>query len=203
MSKILVFIVFVVLVLTGAFLYFYLKLGDGGELVKPLVDLSFFQDNSKREQKLLYEDEAGFSFNYPSKLGIIEKDANDEKTYSSLELVSKDFQDEKFVIKIVDSTFADPDKWLVKNPHEGNLISTKESEISGMKGKFYQFENPSRNLIAVLDSKILYTFESPGGDFWNKAFETVTSSFILTEEQNSSQASGGSSIVEEEEEIIE
>lgn len=152
--------------------------------------------------KLLYEDEAGFSFQYPQTLGIVESDVSDPNTYSSLELLSKSHPEEKMVVKITDTDFSTIEAWLKKNPQEGKLVSEKEVSLSGMKGKSFKYAEPSKNLILVIDSGILYRLEAPDSDFWRSAFETASSTFKLTEEQTSS-GGAGSSVIEEEEEVIE
>lgn len=150
--------------------------------------------------KLLYEDEAGFSFQYPQTLGIVEKDVSDPNTYSSLELLSKSHPEEKMIVKITDTDFSTIEAWLKNYPQEGKLVSEKEISLSGMKGESFKYD--TKNLILVIDSGILYYLEAPNLDFWNEAFDTISSTFKLTEEQTSS-GGAGSSIIEEEEEIIE
>lgn len=152
--------------------------------------------------KLLYEDEAGFSFQYPQTLGIVESDVSDPNTYSSLELLSKSYPEEKMVVKITDTDFSTIEAWLKKNPQEGKLVSENEISLSGMKGKSFKYAEPSKNLILVIDSGILYRLEAPDSLFWRSAFETVSSTFKLTEEQTS-PGGAGSSVIEEEEEVIE
>lgn len=157
---------------------------------------------TETEGVLLYEDEAGFSFQYPKILGIVESDVSDPNTYSSLELLSKSHPEEKMVVKIIDADFSTIEKWLKNYPQEGKLVSEKEVSLSGMKGKSFKYAEPSKNLILVIDSGILYRLEAPDSDFWRSAFETVSSTFKLTEEQTSS-GGASSSVIEEEEEVIE
>ncbi|PJE67640.1 hypothetical protein COU95_01275 [Candidatus Shapirobacteria bacterium CG10_big_fil_rev_8_21_14_0_10_40_9] len=178
----------------------FLKTQKPSSLVSPLPEEEMPAETETG--KLLYEDEAGFSFQYPQTLGIVEKDVSDPNTYSSLELLSKSHPEEKMVVKIIDADFSTIEVWLKNNPQEGKLVSEKEVSLSEMKGKSFQYADPSKNLILVIDSGILYRLEAPDSDFWRSAFETISSTFKLTEEQTSSGGTG-SSIIEEEEEVIE
>lgn len=151
---------------------------------------------------LFYEDEAGFSFQYPGALGIVEKDIGDTSVYSSLELSSKNYPGEKMIIKITDTDILNIEKYLEKNPQTGNLLASSEITLGGMKGKSFQHANPAQKLILVIDSGILYYLEAPfDNGFWEKALETISSSFRLTEEKTTTSTSGAS-VIEEEEEVI-
>ncbi|MFZ5365918.1 MAG: hypothetical protein ACOZBZ_01355 [Patescibacteria group bacterium] len=188
-----------ILVILGASLSFF-HLRQTKTLVKPLPETNQVSAPAeiKTGELLLYEDEAGFSFQYPATLGIVEKDVNDPSVYSSLELSSKEKPGEKLVLKITDTTFSNIDKWLKDYPQGGKLITTSEVSLSGMKGRLLKYDSPSRNLILVLDSGILYFLESPAEKgFWEQAFSIVSQSFQLTGEKTTS------SVIDEGEEIIE
>lgn len=154
-------------------------------------------------KSLAYEDESGFSFQYPSTLGVIEKDVNDPTVYSSLELSSKDHPGEKLVVKITDTSLATIDKWLKENPQTGNLTNSAEIILGGMSGKNLEYTNPSRSLILVVDNGILYRLEAPeDGSFWTQALKMVSETFQLTGGTKASNG-GGASVVDEGEEIVE
>lgn len=154
----------------------------------------------------LYEDEAGFSFQYPQGLGVIEKEVNDSSTYSSLELSSKVYPNEKIVIKITDTNFASVEKWLAKNPVTGELETTSVTSFSGISGQVFKYQNPPKNLVLAVDSGILYYFEFPvSNDLWKQAFDNITQSFKLTEPSTAGNNSSGgvsSSVIDEGEEVL-
>lgn len=159
------------------------------------------QPKESSGKSLTYEDEAGFAFQYPSTLGVIEKDINDPTVYSSLELSSKDHPGEKLVLKIADTSFSTIDNWIGKNPQEGNLARSTETSLGGMTGKNLQYANPSRSLILVINNGILYLLQAPEDQgFWAQAFKMVSESFQLTESKNTG---GGAAVIDEGEEIIE
>lgn len=154
-------------------------------------------------KSLTYEDESGFSFQYPSTLGVIEKDVNDPTVYSSLELSSKDHLGEKLVVKITDTSLATIDKWLKENPQTGNLANSAEIALGGMSGKNLKYANPSRTLILAVDNGILYRLEaSEDGSFWTQALKMVSETFQLTGGIKTSN-NGGGSVVDEGEETVE
>lgn len=193
----------VVIVLAGLGVLIFFRNQQTKSLVSPLSQPAT-PTETKPEKLLLYEDEAGFSFQYPETLGIVEKDVNDETVYSSLELSSKGKPGEKLVVKITDTALSNIDKWLEKNPQPGKLITTSEVSLSGMKGRIFKYD--TKNLILVIDSGILYYLESPADrGFWDQAITVVSSSFQLTEGKTTSSvgSSVGGSVIEEGEEIIE
>lgn len=188
--------ILVLLIFGGSSFYLYTKLSHQN-LANPQVE-------SKPETLLLYEDEAGFSFQYPNTLGVVEKDVNDETVYSSLELSGKSHPGEKMTIKITDTALSTVDKWLEKNSQAGNLLTSNAISLAGMKGESFQYANPAKNLTLVIDSGILYYLDSPSDrGFWDKTFNFVSSSFKLTEEKTTTSVGGGASVIEEEEEIIQ
>lgn len=192
--------------LSGIGFYLYPKLSNKN-FTNPLptINQTSQKEGTKPGVLLLYEDEAGFSFQYPDNLGIVEKDVNDSDVYSSLELSSKSYPGEKLVIKISDTSLKTVNQWLEKNPQEGNLVTSAETILGGMKGESFKYANPSRNLILVIDGGILYFLEAPADNgFWDQAIKTVSSSFQLSQtEISASSTQGSSSIIDEGEEIIE
>lgn len=173
-------------------------------LVQPLI-----QTQSESAEPLLYKDEAGFSFKYPPALGVVEQATDDSTTYSSLELSSKDYPNERLLIKITDTSFKSIDDWLTKNPQGRKIINFSGISLGGMQGKSFKYDDTKKNLVLAADSGILYFLESPAdGGFWDLAFQTVVSSFQLTQGGVPSPAAVGASnssgaVIDEGEEIIE
>ncbi len=201
-KKIILIFSFAVLTLSVLGILFFLRNQKAEPLVSPVSEMSPSVE-TKETGVLFYEDEAGFSFQYPQTLGIVEMDLNNPNTYSSLELLSKDHFQEKMVVRIVDTDLSSVDAWIKANSQKGDLVSEKEIDLSGIKGKFFKYSNPSRNLVLAIDSGILYYFEAPGSDFWQNAFEIVVSSFKLAENKDSTVENNSPMVIEEEEEIIE
>ncbi len=195
----------IVLGLAGGGFYFWTsqKNLQKGETASPLSQLNL----PLGEKLLTYRDEAGFSFQYPSSLGVVETEANNTNYYSSLELSNKDRPGEKMTIKIMDTTLLTPEKWLEKNKPAGNLATAKEISLGKMAGKEFSVGNPPGKIVVVIDNALVYLIDYPPGDFWSKTTEKITGSFALTENNASGKSTtssgSGGGITEEEEEIIE
>lgn len=159
------------------------------------------------EEKLVkYEDEAGFSFEYPERLVI--KDLTGEEEYSVLEISSLEHEG-KTVIKVVDTKYSSVDDWLKKAKETTEVGGSREIELGGMPGRQIQFENPRRLMTIAIDEGVMFFVESPlepDGLFWNKVHNSIGSSFVLTEEiipvaGGEAPVAGG--VIYEEEEVIE
>ena len=155
------------------------------------------------ENLATYNDEAGFSFNYPEGLTIKDVTGDNETLYSSLE-VSKGFSGEKMIIEVADTTFSSINAWL-KSPEASGAGTSREITLAGMPASQIQFTNPRRLVTIVIDGGIMYFFESPLDEtgFWNKAHNDIVSSFTLGENQVPAPEGGGQEVIYEEEEIIE
>jgi hypothetical protein len=161
------------------------------------------------EEKLLtYNDEAGFSFEYPESLKIEDISGNLD-VYSILEITSETTSGTA-TLKVVDTKYKTIDDWLKKTPEASTAGSAREIELAGMTGQQIQLENPRRLVTSVIDGGVLYYLESPldsNSAYWNKAHNAIVSSFNLgeTKPQAGSQTGGdsGQDIIYEEEEIVE
>lgn len=194
------------LLVGGGVIFFYTRTQESSEKSNQGLEKASGTPEIIAYKLLPYEDEAGFSFDYPDNLGIIEKEVSDSSVYSSLELSSKNFPGEKIIVRISDTASKNSSGWLEDNPPAGTLVTSEEITLDGMKGRDYIFTEPDRNLTIIVDSGILYYFEAPRDDnYWTKALDEVKTSFKLVEEKNTAsvQTTGGSSIIEEEEEIIQ
>lgn len=155
-----------------------------------------------------YEDEAGFTFSYPKGMTVSQRDLNDSTVYSSLELTSSDYPDEKIVIKISDTTEKSADKWL-KTMFKEEQSSSSPATLASLQGIKVNY---SQSLVFIgLDSNIAFFVQAPKSNvFWTSTFEKILETFTLDLAQNnSSNASGAGSststsdIIDEGEEIVE
>lgn len=137
----------------------------------------------------LWDDPAGFSFEYPKELEV-DVHNKDESNYSFLTLAKKN-QKGKIVIIVNDSKYQNIDEWLEKDDlvRKGNGLETEVASISGRKVAM----GSGREIIGFIDGdKVLYTFDKqPEGEdgYWGEIFKRILSSFKLkplageTEEQ--------------------
>lgn len=147
------------------------------------------------EKMATYNDEAGFSFEYPEGLKI--EDISGVNDYSVLDITSPD-EEGKMAIRVVDTK--------LKEATGGG--ESREVDLGGMAGKQFQLENPRRLVTEAIDKGVLFHFESPlgtAGAYWNKIHNTIVSSFELTEQKASTGAgtSGRGETIYEEEEVVE
>ena len=156
--------------------------------------------------KATYDDEAGFSFDYPADLKVVEKDLEDGSVYSSLELLEEGMSEGGLTIKITDTTAVSLDSWLAKNKETEEATESGEITLSGFEARRMRYGEPERNRLVAVDSGILYLIESPAEVKWSSAFNLVVSTFQLTVEEKQAGGSapaGDSGIIEEAEEVIE
>jgi len=157
----------------------------------------------------IYEDEAGFSFEYPEGLEIKDVSGNQD-VYSVLEITAPD-KNEKMVIRVVDTKYKTVDDWLKKDPSLPKSFdgASRDIELAGMTGQQIQLENPHRLVSLAIDKGVMYYFESPlsveEGQYWNMVHNTIVLNFSLGEAQPQAgnQGGGGEDVIYEEEEVVE
>lgn len=162
-----------------------------------------FQDLSsqKTEELVLYEDEAGFSFQHPATVGVIEQETSASDIYTLLELSGKEHPGQKMSVKVADTAVKTPEQYLKQSPSFGDPAKIEEFSLGKMKGKVFTFSEAGQKLAMVVDEGVFYSFQfSSGSDFWDKTLYGIASSFRFTEEKSNSSAA---SVIEEGEDIIE
>jgi len=134
----------------------------------------------------LWEDPAGFSFEYPRELEI-DIHPEDESNYSFLTLSSKSRKG-KIDIICNDTQYKDINEWLTEDSlvKQGNGLETKVASVSAQKVAL----GKGREIIAFIDwDEVIYVidktpFDSAQGkpaevDFWQEIYSRVLSSFKL------------------------
>lgn len=146
-----------------------------------------------------YEDEAGFSFEYPEDLVVKDVTPEDNLSYSVLEIGET-------IIKVVDTRYSSVDNWLAKDKEASGAGTNREITLAGMVARQIQFDNPRRLVTVTIEDGVMYFIESPlesAGQYWNKVHNAIVGSFNLTESASPPTASGGEQSIVEEEEVIE
>jgi len=192
--------------LIGAF--FVLK-KKRGEMISP------FSEESKEEEKvefLLWDDEAGFTFEYPEGL-YIDDHPEDMENYAHLNITSTKETEGQISILVNDSPTKTIDEWVEEEEKQVSEASIIDTILAGEPAKKLLFDEPKRVLIAAIDPyEGLFLLElQPGGeDYWQKVFDQIVSSFAfkpLSEEEEEvleeTGGGGGGNVVYEEEETIE
>ena len=172
---------------------------------------SFTQISTPAAEKLLvYEDEAGFSFQYPESAQVTDV-SGEKEVYSELKITSTQHPGE-MKVEIIDSKYASTEDWLEKAPQASTAGVSRQIGLGGMAGRQVQLNDPRRLITLVIDRGVLFYLESsleePAGTFWNQVHNHLVSSFQLEGEGKSATTAGGSSsaggeVIYEEEEVIE
>lgn len=192
------------LILVGVLVFVVKRIQGPKSLLNPLPTTS---PSEPEEKNLTYNDEAGFSFEYPEGLEI--KDESGQNDYSVLKITAADKTGE-MVIRVVDTKYKTIDDWLKKAPEATGAGDARNIELAGMTGQQIQIENPRRLVTIAIDKGVMYYLESPLNEesvYWNKTHNTIVSSFVLgeakTEAGSQTTSGGGEDVIYEEEEVVE
>jgi len=188
------------LILIGLAVFSFIKKPSETNFSSPVGQDNFSPEISPSvEEKLkIYNDEAGFSFQYSDKLSVTEEANQDNQTYSFLRLNDVSRSGEILFIKVEDTQFATTDKWLAGNKKPDWQIN--ETVMAEMNGKYIV---TAEKLLSVAVSRgILFLIESPADSagYWQKAQKTIRESFKVNwpapESVSSSLDSGIEEIIE-------
>ncbi|MBL7159808.1 hypothetical protein ISS85_04985 [Candidatus Microgenomates bacterium] len=211
-KKIVIAVVVGILVFGLIILVVRSKRGDG--VKSPLGDIQNAQDELEGEL-ILWDDEAGFTFEYPEDL-YVDDHPEDMENYAHLEITSTKELDGKILILVNDATTETIDDWLEES-EEATQASTIDTTLAETDAKKLLFKDPKKVLTAVIDPyEALFLIElEPGeGKYWTKVYDQILESFAfkpLTEEEEEilgesggdGGGGGGGNVVYEEEEVIE
>lgn len=151
-----------------------------------------------------YTDPAGFKFNYPKDLDVAAKKMTDDSVYSDLEIKSKDSTGGA-TIKAVDSNLIKIDDYFKDkkiSSFSGGISKLKLADIDAR-----QYQVNSQIITVALDQGVLFTItvDLPveKKDYWQKANNTLISSFAFVAPQNTTSTDTNSSSEGEDDVIFE
>lgn len=202
-KKIVLFLVAVGLIILTAWVLFSNK--SKSVPFSPIVQLSGSNKSTNPSETFIeYADPTGFSFSYPDNLSLEKQEVEDEKTYATLQLSSKEVSG-SLSLKITDSNIKTLDEWAKKNAPTG---TPKEVKLGSLKA--LEVKTSDRLFLGALDQGILFTIEMPliEEGFWGKVYSKILADFSFatpTQETTDQGAtvSSSSDIVFEGEEVIE
>ncbi|MEK7497858.1 MAG: hypothetical protein AAB656_02980 [Patescibacteria group bacterium] len=143
-----------------------------------------------KDEDVPYNDESGFSFQYPKSLKIEDVTPDDNSYYSVLAL-SKGGQSIKITVK--DTT----DK---KINVEGELLGALTLDSVSAK----QYQSGTNLVTAALDQGVLYTIEGPkDGGYWEEAQNKIVSTFKFGKQEVVAPEISNSDNTSYEEEVVE
>jgi len=157
------------------------------------------------EPLVLWQDQSEFSFRYPASLKLDPHD-EDKENYAHIEITSASHSG-NLIIWTKDTQASDNDDWIKKEKIQG-AIDTVLASIPAKK--FLSGGDPKILTTIVVRNGYLYQIEAKLSDseYWNKVYETVTSSFEFTQiekEASTKNTTNGSTFGQESagEEIFE
>ncbi len=183
------------------------------ELVSPLPNKADNQAASGQtgtEKLIKYEDEAGFSFEYPEGLAVKDITPEDDITYSELEITS-DTHAGKTLVRVQDAVKCTTIKCFMAGDTGSEA---RDITLAGMPGKQIKLNKPVLLQTVAIEDRVEYLVESPLAEpdsvFWNKVHNAIVYSFALDEAttaaggaNSQAGAAGGGEAIIEEEEVIE
>lgn len=153
-----------------------------------------------------HTDSAGFIFNYPDNLSLLNNQLKDDNTYAELQLTANGVND-SLVLKISDSKFKSLDEWVKKN----NATETpKETKLGTLKALEVKVSN--KLLLGALDQGIFFNIEIPlneNKDFWMEVYNKVIADFSFvspaqdTTDQQSTVNFSSDEVTFEGEEVVQ
>lgn len=184
----------------------YFRYKFAAKVVSPLTEIQ--PTSTPTKELATWDDQAEFSFQYPKSLSL-NPHPEDKENYAHVELTSATHSG-SLVVWTKDTTAENIDDWAKQTKTQNAIDST----LGGEPAKKILINNELRKLTtSVVHNGYLYQIEVnlADFDFWNKVYETVSSSFKFTSSQDKQggdiqneveQETGGEEVIEEEE-IIE
>ncbi|MFH0749947.1 MAG: PsbP-related protein [Candidatus Gottesmanbacteria bacterium] len=153
----------------------------------------------------LWEDQAGFSFQYPKGI-VIDKHDEDTENYAHLELTEASHKG-RLIVWAKDTLYGDVDTWVKKDASlkEASVIDTT---LGGKPAKKIILTSATKKLITgVIDDQILFTIEAEteGNVFWQETYDIIVQSFVFTpivgqkSSDNEPTIENSGSVIDEEE----
>lgn len=217
-KKVLIILGAVVVIGVGGLLWFKSK-QTTSEVISPAQQQTSGVTPTQAETKLLtWNDPAGLTFQYDSKLKI-DNHPEDQVNYANLEIKQLG-KEGKIIIMAADTKYTDLNDWVKKDKifKDGSFVNTT---LGSKEAKKVSIANSKRVVVGTINDAILFTIELdpttatavvPEESFyqnWEKSFEEIVSSFKfvtptaapVSKVSGGSTGSTGSDVIEEEETI--
>lgn len=143
-------------------------------------EISIKQAEVEKAETKIYQDTAGFEFEYPGDLTITEIEMDDDQVYSSLEI--KDLMGEKINLRISDTNLVDLEAWQSEFEKTNVIIKINEVFWADIDGLQVEFGAPKQLRTVAIDSGVLYSIISPADDgYWDKVHQQIVNGFEFDE----------------------
>ncbi len=161
---------------------------------KPIVSAPTQVKTLNVEETVLWEDQAGFSFQYPKVL-LFDKHDEDEENYAHIEFTSATHSG-RLIVWAKDTTYSDVEGWAK------NAVAV-DTKLGGLPAKKIIISTPSKKIIiGTISDQILFTVEAEpteGDSFWTTVSDTIVSSFTFTQANTDASAPSQEASYDEEE----
>lgn len=195
MSKYLLIGIIVITILVGlasGYYFFSWKKSGGASSIIP----GSLTGKDEASADLTYEDESGFSFQYPKGIKVSDITPEDDQYYTKLSLTKGN---EKLIISIMDTTSKTVETWL-KGEGFGDYSIAGATTFGGISAK--QYYSGGEFVSLAIDQGIVYSIVGPkDGGFWEDSQNVILGSFAFA---GTKPATGvGDDTIYESEEVIE
>lgn len=133
-----------------------------------------------QEETALWEDQAGFSFQYPKVLSF-DKHDEDMENYAHIEFKSATHSG-RLIVWAKDTTYPDVSSWVAKDKSLVDAVSV-DTTLGGEPAKKIVISTPSKKIIiGAISDQILFTIEAEPGEgdnYWITVSDTIASSFVF------------------------
>lgn len=161
---------------------------------------------SNVEETAAWEDQAGFTFNYPKTLSF-DKHDEDQENYAHIEFKSATHSG-RLIVWAKDTTYPDVNSWVAKDKTLTGAASV-DTTLGSQPAKKIIISIPAKKIIiGVISDQILFTIEAEpaeGDLYWTTVSDTIASSFAFIPFDTPAAGIGsedtGSSV--DEEEVVE
>jgi hypothetical protein len=138
--------------------------------------ISIQQAEVERLESMIYQDTAGFSFEYPGELAVQEIELDDNTVYSSLEIRSP--EGGKVSLRITDTKLKDQDEWQTKFEEKNVVISIKDAFLADLEARTVIYGAPKEMRTVAIENGVIYEiFSLADGGYFERIQEEIVNSF--------------------------
>ncbi len=169
--KIAIFLIITLIIGGGAFLLLNQK--SNNSFVEKEISIKQAEVISGSD---VYEDYAGFSFEYPAELKVEAIELDDDSVYSSLEILASDGN--KLTLRVADTKYKSLKDWQTDFEDKNVIVQIKDVFFSDLDAKTIIYGAPKRLKTVAIENQIIYDLTGLADDgFIEKVHDEIISSF--------------------------
>ena len=153
-------------------------------------EISIKQTEIPDVETVIYDDWAGFRFEYPNILTVKEVELDNPNVYSSLEISGSDGK--KLTVRVSDTTIPSLIEWQKSFNQTNSVRKIDQLTLADLPALKLQYGAPEMVLTVAINQGIIYEVTSTAdGGFWDQAHRDITAGWQFN--LPVSAATGGSS----------